>query len=57
MVATVDPVNREAGHRDLTEVPLDEFDAALVCTPDESNLPILSHLLTHGKHALVEKPL
>ena len=57
MVATVDPVNREAGHRDLTEVPLDEFDAALVCTPDEAKIPILRHLLAHGKHALVEKPL
>jgi predicted dehydrogenase len=53
----VDPVNREARYRDLTEVPLDEYDAALVCTPDEAKLPILRHLLGHGKHALVEKPL
>jgi len=57
VVATVDPVNREARFRDLTEVPLDDFDAALVCTPDEAKVPILRHLLTHGKHVLVEKPL
>jgi predicted dehydrogenase len=56
-VATVDPVHPEAAYRDVAEVPLDHYDAALVCTPDEAKVPILRHLLGHGKHALVEKPL
>ncbi len=57
VVATVDPVNREARYRDLDEVPRDDYDAALVCTPDEAKVPILRHLLGGGRHALVEKPL
>ena len=56
-VATVDPVNAEARYRNVAEVPLDDYDAALVCAPDEAKVPILRHLLGHGKHVLVEKPL
>lgn len=53
----VDPVAREADFRDIRDVPLDRYDAALVCTPDEPKVAILRHLLGHGKHVLVEKPL
>ncbi len=56
-VGVTDPVAPEANWRDLRDVPLDRYDAALVCTPDEPKIAILSHLLTNGKHALVEKPL
>jgi predicted dehydrogenase len=56
-VATVDPVNSEARYRTVEEVSLDDYDAALVCTPDEPKLAILDYLLGHGKHVLVEKPL
>jgi predicted dehydrogenase len=35
----------------------DSYDAALVCTPDEPKITLLTHLLGHGKHVLVEKPL
>src|SRR4051812_28240789 len=53
----VDPIAGEADWRDIREVPLDRYDAALVCTPDAPKLAILEHLLSNGKHALVEKPL
>ena len=56
-VGTVDPVDAEANWRRIEEVPLASYDAALVCTPDAPKLEILRHLLGHGKHALVEKPL
>ena len=56
-VGTVDPLNPAAQHRRIEDVPLAAYDAALVCTPDEPKLEILRHLLSHGKHALVEKPL
>jgi predicted dehydrogenase len=56
-VAAVDPVNREARYRKLEEVPLESFDAALLCVPDEPKVELLSYLLGRGKHALVEKPL
>lgn len=56
-VAAVDPVNREAEYRQVDDVPLDRFDAALVCVPDEPKVEVLRYLLGRGKHVLVEKPL
>lgn len=56
-VATVDPVNREARFRAVVDVPLASYDAALVCTPDEAKIELLTYLLENGKHVLVEKPL
>jgi scyllo-inositol 2-dehydrogenase (NADP+) len=56
-VATVDPVNPEARYKRLEEVPLPSYEAALVCTPDEAKIDLLTHLLSNGKHLLVEKPL
>jgi predicted dehydrogenase len=53
----VDPVHPDAQYARLVDVPLDSFDAALVCTPDEPKVELLSYLLSHGKHVLVEKPL
>jgi predicted dehydrogenase len=49
--------DKKADWRELRDVPLDRYDAALVCTPDAPKMEILSYLLGHGKHALVEKPL
>lgn len=56
-VACVDPVNRAADYRSIRDVPAEAYDAALVCTPDAAKVEVLEHLLSHGKHALVEKPL
>ncbi|MEW5984305.1 MAG: Gfo/Idh/MocA family oxidoreductase [Acidobacteriota bacterium] len=54
---TVDPIVPGADWRSVEEVPLDAYDAALVCTPDAPKLALLTYLLGHGKHVLVEKPL
>jgi scyllo-inositol 2-dehydrogenase (NADP+) len=56
-VASVDPVVADADFRRVEEVPLSRYDAALVCTPDEAKIELLSYLLENGKHVLVEKPL
>jgi predicted dehydrogenase len=56
-IATVDPVNPEAKHKRIEDVPLGAYDAALVCTPDEVKIDLLTYLLSKGKHLLVEKPL
>lgn len=56
VVATVDPV-QEADALDIEAIPVTAYDAALVCTPDAAKPAILRHLLGHGKHVLVEKPL
>ena len=57
IVATVDPVIESAEFKAVEEVPLEIFDAALVCTPDVQKVDILSYLLNSDKHILVEKPL
>ena len=57
VVAMVDPVAPDATARAIQDVPLPRFDAALVCTPDNVKVELLTYLLSHGKHVLVEKPL
>lgn len=57
VVATVDPVAADADYRSVSEVPPESYDAALVCTPDEAKIELVSALLGLGKHVLVEKPL
>ncbi len=57
VVATADPVDREAQYASVEDVPLGAYDAALVCTPDDIKVDILGYLLSRGKHVLVEKPL
>jgi predicted dehydrogenase len=56
-VASVDPVNKEAEYRAVEDVPLSSYDTALACIPDEPKIEVLTYLLKHGKHVLVEKPL
>ena len=56
-VCSVDTQNAEADFRDLRDVALDTYDAALLCVPDAAKIELLSYLVEHGKHALVEKPL
>jgi len=57
VVATVDPVHPDAKHKRLEDVPVASYDAALVCTPDDVKIGLLTYLLGHRKHLLVEKPL
>jgi len=57
VVATVDPVLLDARYRFIQDVPLDSYDAALLCIPDEPKINIITYLLSHHKHVLVEKPL
>lgn len=57
VVSTIDPVNPAANYCSLTDVPLQSYDAALVCTPDNIKIELLTYLLDNGKHFLVEKPL
>lgn len=56
-VCSVDPVKPEADYQSIEQVPLADYDAALVCLPDEPKYQVLKYLLQHGKHVLVEKPL
>jgi scyllo-inositol 2-dehydrogenase (NADP+) len=57
VVAVVDPVAAGVDFRRIEDVPVGSYDAACVCVPDQEKFAILRHLLSNGKHALVEKPL
>lgn len=56
VVATVDPV-MTADFVRLEDVPLDQYDAALLCIPDAPKMALIHYLTAAGKHFLVEKPL
>jgi predicted dehydrogenase len=56
-VASVDPNNNTAVYNYLPEVPVDDYDAACVCTPYNDKAGQIQYLLEHRKHILVEKPL
>lgn len=56
VVCTIDSVG-SADFASVRDVPLDAYDAALCCTPDEPKYEILHYLLANRKHVLVEKPL
>jgi scyllo-inositol 2-dehydrogenase (NADP+) len=57
VASTVDPRVAKADYRDIRDVPLARFDAALLCIPDDDKIEIAGYLLANGKHVLVEKPL
>lgn len=57
VVATVDPYHADAHYKSIEDVPLNAYDAALLCIPDEPKISIIEYLLNNGKHLLVEKPL
>lgn len=56
-IASVDLVNNGAEYRSLEDVPLSDYDAALLCVPDEPKVSLINYLLQNEKHVLVEKPL
>ena len=56
-VAVVDPIRPEAQYKRVEDVPLDSYDAALLCIPDEPKIEIITYLLQNKKHLLIEKPL
>lgn len=57
VVSTVDPVHEAANYKRIEDVPIESYDAALLCIPDEPKIEIIDYLLSHRKHLLVEKPL
>lgn len=55
-VASVDPINKEADYQQISEVPLDSYDAVLACIPDEPKVELIKYALSNSKHVLLEKP-
>ena len=56
-IVTVDPYNLKADYKNIKKVPLDDFQAAFICTPDDQKFELALYCLKNKKHVLVEKPL
>ena len=56
IVCIVDPYHKKADFKSIYEVPLDTFDIAYICMPDEGKEKIIKYLTVNKKHLLIEKP-
>lgn len=57
LIGIVDPIAKDAQFKNIRDVPLQSYDAALVCTPNDYKYEIIHYLLSNQKHVLVEKPI
>ena len=53
----VDKSNLDADYNKLSDINHKDYDAVLLCTPDDVKFEILKEILNSRKHVLVEKPL
>src|SRR3989344_3714087 len=57
-VATVDTnPNVFPTYKNIKDIPLEIFDAAILTVPQQNKFEIAEFFLAHGKHVLIEKPL
>ncbi len=48
---------KKSDFKNIYKVPLKDYDAALICLPDEEKYKIIDYCIKNKKHILVEKPL
>ncbi len=48
---------KNADYKTIFDVPLDAYDAVLLCVPDKKKIKIINYCIKNKKHILVEKPL
>ena len=48
---------KKADFKSLYDVPLNDYNAVLVCVPDREKFKIINYCIKNKKHVLVEKPL
>ncbi len=53
---TVDPLAVGVDFTRLQDVPLGDFDAVYLCTPDSAKQELVEYSVQQGKHVLIEKP-
>jgi scyllo-inositol 2-dehydrogenase (NADP+) len=57
LAGSVDPVNTSATYYEISEAPLDAYDAVFLCVPDKEKPKLIDYCIQNRKHVLVEKPL
>jgi predicted dehydrogenase len=55
-IASVDKI-KKANFKNIEDVPVANYDAALVCVPDNQKIKTIKYFLKNKKHVLVEKPI
>jgi predicted dehydrogenase len=56
-IGSVDPKSKNATYLDISDAPIDSFDAVFLCVPDDQKIKLIEYCILHKKHVLVEKPL
>jgi scyllo-inositol 2-dehydrogenase (NADP+) len=57
LAGSVDPVHASATYSEISEAPLDLYDAVFLCVPDKEKRRLIEYCIENKKHVLVEKPL
>ncbi|MDA9990847.1 Gfo/Idh/MocA family oxidoreductase [Paracoccaceae bacterium] len=55
-VCFVDPNKNDAIYNSLNQVPLESYNAVLICVPDKEKPDLVKYCVMNGKHLIVEKP-
>ena len=56
LAGSVDPVHASATYSEISEAPLDLYDAVFLCVPDKEKRRLIEYCIENKKHVLVEKP-
>lgn len=57
IVFIVDPYFKKADYKSVYDVPIEKYDSAILCIPDNKKFKIINYLISKKKDILVEKPL
>ena len=49
--------SKSVNYTKIEDVPLNYFDAVILCTPDHEKIKIINYCIKNKKHVLIEKPL
>lgn len=52
-----DPFVKNSSFKNLSELPIRDFDTVFICTPDDKKFKLSKYFLLHKKNILIEKPL
>ena len=57
LYCTVDPYSKKANYKDISQVPLNKYQAVMLCVPENKKFKIINYCIENKKHNLIEKPL
>ena len=55
-IYSVDKI-KDSDFKSVYDVPLEDFDAAFICLPENEKFKVIKYCIKNKKHILVEKPI